>query len=69
MENNFKRYEQHLIDERKVDLDQVHHNLTQSRSAIGFVGELIELYVPKVFELMTRMGGGPTNKRKYPHED
>ena len=71
MENNFKKYERQLIEQNKVDLEGIQNNLTQTKSSLGFIGEMLELFLPKVFDLLITLGGGTKKKNqdKYPHEE
>lgn len=71
-QNNFKELEKLLAENKEITFDKVKNDLVQTRSLFGFVGDLFDLFIPKIVDVLTSMSGGdnaPTHDHsKYPHE-
>jgi hypothetical protein len=71
--NNFKELERELMSQKDDQLKRVQNNITQSRSLFQAIGDLVELFFPKVVDVLLRMGGGDDKdtktQSKYPHEN
>lgn len=56
-ENNFKRLSK--IEEGRCDVPtKIEHNLQHSVNFFGLVGNLIEVFLPSVFDVFVAMNGG-----------
>ena len=69
--NNFKELERELMAMREPQLQKIQHNITESRSVFQAIGDVVELFFPKVIEVLIRMTGSnppDTQESKYPHE-
>ncbi len=69
--NNFKVLEQELMDKNEAQITRVQNSLNQSRSLFQSIGDIVELYFPKVIEVFIKMTGGENKNdaSKYPHEN
>lgn len=74
--NSFKELEKLNEDKFRGREDRLKSNINHSVGIFQFIGDLVELYLPKVFSLFSRMsGGGPSNadhtsdeeRPKYPN--
>ena len=56
--NNFKELERQNEKEYGTPPEHVRDNILGSLSLFKFIGDILELYLPRVFSLMVRMSGG-----------
>jgi hypothetical protein len=69
--NNFKLLEQELMDQKEDQIIRVQNKINQDRSLFQSIGDIVELYFPKIIEVFIKMTGGnelKTPDSKYPHE-
>jgi hypothetical protein len=69
--NNFKLLEQQLMDQKEAQLTRVQNKINVDRSLFQSIGDMVELYFPKILEVFIKMTGGNEMKSpdsKYPHE-
>jgi hypothetical protein len=56
--NNFKELARQQEREIGSPPEEIRNNLVGNINLFQFIGEIIELYLPKVFNLIVRMSGG-----------
>lgn len=70
--NNFKELEELLSKDKEFTLQKVQNNLVGTRNLFGFLGDIIELFIPKIMDVIINLSGGDMTENskqiKYPHE-
>ena len=70
--NNFEELEELLTKDRDQSLEKVQNNLLGTRSVFGFLGDLIELFIPRIMDVFVQITSAdqsePDSASKYPHE-
>lgn len=69
--NNFKLLEQELMDQKDAQITRVQNKINHDRSLFQSIGDMVELYFPKILEVFIKMTGGndlKSSDSKYPHE-
>ena len=68
--NNFKNLEEILSKDKDFTIQKVRNNLVHTRGVFSFIGDLVEMFLPRLAEVITGMAGGSEDgsKKKYPHE-
>jgi hypothetical protein len=70
--NNFKELEELLSKDKEFTLQKVQNNLVATRNLFGFLGDIIELFLPKIMDVIINLSGGNVKENsdqiKYPHE-
>jgi hypothetical protein len=71
--NNFKLLEQELMNEKEAQIVRVQNNINYNRTLFQSIGDIVELFFPKIIDVFIRMTGGASapvnNESKYPHEN
>ena len=58
MENNFEKIEEDLISQFGEPPKSVKRNIDESFSIFRMIGNIIELFMPKVIEVFVNLAGG-----------
>ena len=70
--NNFEELEELLTKDRNQSLEKVQNNLLGTRNVFGFLGDLIELFIPRIMDVFVQITStdqsDSDNNSKYPHE-
>lgn len=68
--NNFKELEKELMSNNDFALNSVKNNIEKSRGVFQLIGDFIELFFPKMLDVLSGMAGGKEDNTtsKYPHE-
>lgn len=69
--NNFKELEKLLSENKEFTFEKVKNNIVSSRNLFGFIGDIIELFIPRIIDVFVGMAGGESESEptsKYPHE-
>jgi hypothetical protein len=76
MRNNFQRLEEKKLSEMEPVPGQVRENIYGTRDLFSFIGNVLDLFIPKLFGMLTQLLSGPgqTNtpsrpENKYPNKD
>lgn len=56
--NNFKKLDEHSRGSRPVAPKEVRRNVEGSLGFISYVGRIVDLYIPKVFQVLISLAGG-----------
>jgi len=56
--NNFKELENEELKKYPHTPDEIEHNVKGSMRFVQFIGDIVELYLPKVFDLFISLAGG-----------
>lgn len=67
-QNNFKLLEQEDEERYKPTIDQIKSDLNGSMDLFRFIGQIIEIYVPRFFDMMVVTSGGGKLRTNAPHE-
>lgn len=62
--NNFQRLQQEDEERYKPEIDRIKADLNSNMDMFRFIGNIIEIYVPRFFDMMVVTSGG--SKRKPP---
>lgn len=63
--NNFKALEQESEDRFEEKSDSIKNNVNHSLGLVKMIGNMFELFVPKIFSVFTYMtGGSPSNNNQ-----
>lgn len=70
--NNFKELQKKQIEEIQFGSNRIKSGITSSIGTFSFVGNMLELFIPKVLGIFINMSGGDDNKTsirrpKYPN--
>jgi hypothetical protein len=71
--NNFKELENEIVSNRDAQIKRVQNNIMHSRSLFQTIGDVVELFFPKMVDVLMKMSGGgkssgDSNNSRYPHE-
>ncbi len=66
--NNFKELEKMLAQNKDFTFNKVKQNLISSRNIFGFLGDLIEHFLPRIFHIFISFSAESKINSKYPHE-
>lgn len=66
--NNFQRLQQEDEERYKPEIDQIKSDLNGSMDLFRFIGNIVEIYVPRFFDMMVVTSGGGKVKINAPHE-
>lgn len=69
--NNFKELENMLAKDKDFVFEKVGNNLVGTRNMFGFIGDIIEHFIPRILEVFIGIAGGnqvESKNSKYPHE-
>lgn len=66
--NNFQRLQQEDEERYKPEIDRIKADLNGSMDLFRFIGNIIEIYVPRFFDMMVVTSGGSQKKVRPPHE-
>ena len=77
MRNNFQRLEEKKLEKLKPVPDQIRENIHGSRNLFGLIGNVLDLFIPKLLSLLTHMLSGSDHrpvstshpKSKYPNQN
>ncbi len=61
--NNFKELEKQRMEEAGNALDKIKSNVNSNLGVFHFIGEMIELFLPRVLQLFTQ---GTNNTERFP---
>lgn len=57
--NGFKALEKEIIENQSPsDIKKVESNLKANKGAFDFIGDMLSLYLPEVFSVITKLIGG-----------
>lgn len=56
--NNFKKLEEHSRGSQPVAPPEIKRNVQSSLGLINYVSKVVELYIPKVFQMLISLAGG-----------
>lgn len=62
MSNNFEKIEEDLIAKHGEPPTKVKHNIDESFSFVRMIGNIIELFMPKVLDIFVNLAGGEKDK-------
>jgi hypothetical protein len=68
--NNFKELEKEIVADRDHRIEKIKNDINGTRSMFQFIGDLVELYFPRMVESVIS-GRGVTSlnqKPKYPNQ-
>lgn len=76
MKNSFKELERLEIEGRTAPLKRIQNNITSNLSLFKFIGNIMELFFPRMVDLIVRLAGGkdspdtPSKPKpsKYPNQ-
>lgn len=57
-QNNFKKLERQQIEEHPHSAPEIENNVKGSMRFFQFMGDIVELYLPRVFDLLLTLSGG-----------
>lgn len=66
--NNFQRLQQEDEERYKPEIDRIKADLNGSMDLFRFIGNIVEIYVPRFFDMMVVTSGGGRVKTSLPHE-
>jgi len=66
--NNFQRLQQEDEERYKPNTDQIKSDLNGSMDLYRFIGNIVEMYVPRFFDMMVVTSGGSPGESQPPHE-
>lgn len=66
--NNFQRLQQEDEERYKPEIDRIKADLNGSMDLFRFIGNIIEVYVPRFFDMMVVTSGGIKQKTRPPHD-
>lgn len=66
--NSFKLLEQEDEERYKPTIDQIKSDLNGSMDLFRFIGNIVEIYVPRFFDMMVVTSGGGKLKTNTPHD-
>lgn len=70
--NNFKKLQEQELDKVEFRSNSIKSGISSSMSAFRFVGDMLDLFIPKVIGIFVNMTGGDDKKTsirrpKYPN--
>ena len=76
MKNSFKELERLELEGRNVPLNKIQNNITSNLGLFKFMGDIMELFFPRMVDLIVRLTGGSVNPKvdsgskpsKYPNQ-
>lgn len=66
--NNFQRLQEEDEERYKPAIDQIKSDLNGSMDLFRFIGNIVEIYVPRFFDMMVVTSGGGNLKTNAPHD-
>ncbi|MEZ4994036.1 MAG: hypothetical protein R2824_26660 [Saprospiraceae bacterium] len=66
--NNFQRLLMEDEERYKPEIDQLKKDLNGSMDLFRFIGNIVEIYVPRFFDMMVVTSGGGRVKKRMPHD-
>lgn len=66
--NNFQRLQQEDEERYKPEIDRIKADLNGSMDLFRFIGNIVEIYVPRFFDMMVVTSGGGKVKTNNPNE-
>jgi len=67
--NNFKQLEEEMLKEQPHAPLHIGRNVDGNIKVFQMVGDMIELYMPRVFEMLVSLVGGEPEGRPRPSKD
>lgn len=66
--NNFQLLQQEDEERYKPEIDRIKADLNRSMDLFRFIGNIVEIYVPRFFDMMVVTSGGGPLQTNNPHE-
>lgn len=69
MRNNFQRLEEKKLSEMEPVPNQIRENIHGSRHLFSLIGNVLDLFIPKLFSMLTQLLSGPDQSNHPPHSE
>lgn len=66
--NNFQRLLMEDEERYKPEVDNIKEDLNGSMDLFRFIGNIVEIYLPRFFDMMVVTTGGSSTKKRMPHD-
>jgi len=73
--NNFKELEREEMKDLDLSIDRIKSNVNSNLGIFQFIGEMVEMFLPRFFNMIINLAGSPTvedendrKKSKYPNK-
>lgn len=66
--NNFQKLLMEDEERYKPEVDNIKEDLNGSMDLFRFIGNIVEIYLPRFFDMMVVTTGGSQAKKRMPHD-